>query len=534
MLFAILCCSALALPAGASAAFAPLSTYGATGTSGSAAGQLDNPGQVAIDNAGDLFVADVSNNRIAQFSASGAFVRAWGFGVDTGAAAFEVCTATSGCQAGLQGGEAGQLSSPFGIVLAGGNLFIAEEGGDRVSEFTTSGAFVRAFGFGVDTNAAVLEICTAASGCQSGNQSDAAGGFAFPSGITTDGAGNLYIAGGNNNRVDQFTTGGAFVRAFGYGVDTGAAGLEVCTATSTCQGGISGSAAGQFNGFRELAADGAGNLFVAHENSDRIDHFTTAGAFVRAWGFGVDTGLAFFEVCTTASGCEAGEAGSAAGQLDSPTGIAVDGGNVYVAEQSNNRASQFTTAGAFVRAWGFGVDTATSAFELCTAATTCQAGIDGTGAGQLSEPFAVGTDCRGAVYVVDDVNSNVQRFGEQGTPPPPCLQASVSTPSNEFSFGKLKLNKRKGIATLTVDVPGPGAVVLSGNGLVKQRPAAEAIASKAVGAAGKMKLLVKPKGKKKRKLSETGKVKVKAKVTYTPIGGAPNTESKRIKLKKDL
>ena len=58
------------------------------------------------------------------------------------------------------------------------------------------------------------------------------------------------------------------------------------------------------------------------------------------------------------------------------------------------------------------------------------------------------------------------------------------------------------------------------------------MASKAVNAAGKVKLLVKSKGKKKRQLSRTGKVKVVAKVTYTPTGGAANTKTRRIKLVK--
>jgi hypothetical protein len=105
-----------------------------------------------------------------------------------------------------------------------------------------------------------------------------------------------------------------------------------------------------------------------------------------------------------------------------------------------------------------------------------------------------------------------------------------------FSFAKLKRNKKRGTATLTVEVPGPGTLALIGKGLVKQRPGpvsrAPRVLAKAVSAAGKVKLKIKAKGKKKAKLNETGKVKVKAKVTFTPTGGAPNTKSKRIKLVK--
>jgi hypothetical protein len=111
-------------------------------------------------------------------------------------------------------------------------------------------------------------------------------------------------------------------------------------------------------------------------------------------------------------------------------------------------------------------------------------------------------------------------------------------PVNTFSFGKVKRNKDRGTAILTVAVPGPGALVLTGNGLVKQRPSgasgvARAVA-KVVSAAGEVKLRIKSKGKKKRKLIRTGKVKVKANVTFTPTGGKANSEAKQIKLVKPL
>jgi hypothetical protein len=53
-----------------------------------------------------------------------------------------------------------------------------------------------------------------------------------------------------------------------------------------------------------------------------------------------------------------------------------------------------------------------------------------------------------------------------------------------------------------------------------------------VGTAGKVKLLIKSKGKKRRKLNRTGKVKVKAQVTYTPTGAIPNTQSRKVRLVK--
>jgi hypothetical protein len=110
--------------------------------------------------------------------------------------------------------------------------------------------------------------------------------------------------------------------------------------------------------------------------------------------------------------------------------------------------------------------------------------------------------------------------------------ADVSTcHSNAFTFAGLKRNKKKGTATLNVNVPEPGELIGSGNGA--KVSAAGATTSKAV-TPGTAQLLIKAKGKKKRKLNETGKVKLSLAVTYTPTRGKLNTQSIKVKLKKKL
>jgi hypothetical protein len=107
--------------------------------------------------------------------------------------------------------------------------------------------------------------------------------------------------------------------------------------------------------------------------------------------------------------------------------------------------------------------------------------------------------------------------------------APAAAPSNEFSFGKLKRNTRKGTAKLTVEVPGPGELELAKTGKLKG-------AAKRAEAAGGVRLKVAPRGKARRKLSQAGaakprvRVKVTATVTYAPAGGVPNTESKKLTL----
>jgi hypothetical protein len=102
-------------------------------------------------------------------------------------------------------------------------------------------------------------------------------------------------------------------------------------------------------------------------------------------------------------------------------------------------------------------------------------------------------------------------------------------PSNQFSFRALKRNKRRGTATLTVEVPGPGSLELAGKGIRAQDSAVSGSGSPL-----RPKLRIRATGAKKRKLNETGSVQVKANVTYTPTGGNARKKSKRIKLIKRL
>jgi hypothetical protein len=109
-----------------------------------------------------------------------------------------------------------------------------------------------------------------------------------------------------------------------------------------------------------------------------------------------------------------------------------------------------------------------------------------------------------------------------------ALNADID-PTSSFSVEAITRNKRKGTATLTVTVPNPGELTGAGKGV---KVASAAIAGKEVRKPGSVKLLIKAKGRKKRKLNSTGKVKVKPTIIYTPMGGDPATTSVKVKLKK--
>jgi hypothetical protein len=114
-----------------------------------------------------------------------------------------------------------------------------------------------------------------------------------------------------------------------------------------------------------------------------------------------------------------GSAGSGAGQVSSPSGVAINATthDVYVADTANLRVDQFSSAGLFIRAWGWGVADGLPSFETCT--LTCQAGISGTGAGQFTTPTFIAIDntagaSAGDVYVGDTTTNQVQKFSVTG------------------------------------------------------------------------------------------------------------------------
>jgi DNA-binding beta-propeller fold protein YncE len=284
-----------------------------------------------------------------------------------------------------------------------------------------------------------------------------------------------------------------------------------------------------------VAVDAAGNFYEA-EQGGRVQKFTSTGGFVNQWVASNPTGIAvsgttvyvvnynsdtgqIFDADGNTLGAFGGT-GTGGGQFSQPWHLAADGGRLYVTDRSNSRVQILDAAGSFIQALGWGVSSGAAAFEVCTA--NCLAGIFGNGDGQFGSPGGAGVDCRGNLYVVDQAYGLVQKFGEPGTRNPPC-------PSNEFSFGKVKKNKRKGTASLTVVVPGPGQLALTGKGLKRSGAGA---ARERASAAGSVKLRIKAKGKKGRKLTRTGRVKVQPKVTYTPTNGDPNTKSRRLKLVK--
>jgi len=236
------------------------------------------------------------------------------------------------------------------------------------------------------------------------------GEFNYPFSVATDPAGNVYVADYQNNRIQKFDGMGTYL----------------------AQWGSYGSGDLQFISPTGVTTDAAGNVYVIDSNF-RIAKFTGSGALIEMWGWGVATGAAALERCT--SGCQRGIPGHGDGQLSASYDLAVDaGGNVYVADQgysNDSRIQKLSSSGTYLAQWGVpgilyavGADGAGNVYattynsvekytdtgtHLLTLATS------GTGDGQVRVPYGVTTDADGNVYVADTYNHRVQKFSSAGT-----------------------------------------------------------------------------------------------------------------------
>jgi hypothetical protein len=264
---------------------------------------------------------------------------------------------------GPSGSAGAQFGSPRGIAVSesgagaadAGDIYVAEPSNRRVQVLDSEGNFKRVWGGNVISLEApgdlgnTAEICIVAADCQIGAAGGIAGGFFDnPQGVALNQTtGDVYVTERGNRRVQQFDAAGNFIRAFGK--DVGGVGVDVCTSAASCQTGTNGTGAGQFATATNTNGEGIAvspvaphDVFVADVTNRRINQYEADGDFIRAWGYGVDTGAAQFQVCTAASTCQAGNAaGTANGQLsnNNPLSLTIDSQNVVYATDTSSGTS---------------------------------------------------------------------------------------------------------------------------------------------------------------------------------------------------
>ena len=258
--------------------------------------RITEPSGVALDSAGDLYIADAGNNRIRKVDSTGTITTIAG----TGERYF-----------GGDGGPANQawLSKPSGVAVdGGGNLYIADTGNNRIRK--------------VDSTGTITTIAGTRGGRIDGDGGPAVqAGLYSPMRVAVDGGGNLYIADIGNNRIRKVDSTGTITTVAG----TGESGF----------GGDGGPAnqARLYNPWG-VAVDGGGNLYIADNRNNRIRKVDSTGTITTVAG----TGERYF-------GGDGGPANQA--WLSKPSGVAVDGGgNLYIADTGNNRIRRLTPSGS--------------------------------------------------------------------------------------------------------------------------------------------------------------------------------------------
>jgi len=312
---------------------------------------LSTPGDVALDSNDDLLIADTSNQRIRRVDAATGIIRS---------------VAGSGSGGIPSDGSPAldtHLEIPLGVAVdAAGNLFLADEGSDRVrrvdavTQLVTTVAGNGSAGFDGDDGPA-----TAASLYQ-------------PADLALDANEDLFIADRGNNRIRRVdATSGVITTVAGNG--------------SSEFGGDGGPArdAG-LNQPSGIAFDARGNLVIAdrlHHRIRRVDAVTgiiTTIAGDGRWGFGGDCGPA-----TSA-------------QLSEPSSVALDAaGNLFIADRGNDRIRRVDTATGIITTFagdgvfGFGGDGG-----LATSAS-------------FRRPGGIALDAAGRLLIADSLNDRIRR-----------------------------------------------------------------------------------------------------------------------------
>jgi DNA-binding beta-propeller fold protein YncE len=195
------------------------------------------------------------------------------------------------------GQGAGQCGNPIGIAVnqSTGDFYVTDPNNRRISQFDEDGDFLRAFGWGVDTGAEELQVCTTT--CRQGNFGAGSGQFSFElRSVAVDNDplsashGDVYVADSGNARVEKFGEAGNFLLTFGKEVNKTAVAesrpaseQDVCPAPGhpgdVCGAGVEGNTPGQLGNFHApLAVDGSGDVWVG--DTERVEEFSEAGAFL--------------------------------------------------------------------------------------------------------------------------------------------------------------------------------------------------------------------------------------------------------------
>ena len=286
---------------------------GYSGDGGAAtSAEIMNPAGVAVDSAGNLYIADASNYRIRKVAANGV-----------------ISTVAGNGNPGYSG-DGGPATSatmmhPAAVAVdVAGNLYIADSGNSSIRKVAVSDTISTVAGGGI------AGYSGGSSGGYSGDGGPATdASLDYPSGVATDLAGNLYIADTYNQRIRKVAVDGTISLVAGNG-----------------NAGYSGDGAAASNATLYYPAgvtvDSAGALYIADSANHRVRKVAASGVISTVAGNG--------------SPGYSGDGGPATmAMLMHPAGVAVDAaGNLYIADSSNNRVREVAADGTISTVAGDG------------------------------------------------------------------------------------------------------------------------------------------------------------------------------------
>ncbi|GIG53007.1 hypothetical protein Dsi01nite_110480 [Dactylosporangium siamense] len=354
----------LPLPVSGAAGSDPITQF-ATG--------FNTPNGVAVDSAGNVYVADMFNHQVVRVTQAGVSTVIVGTGV-----AGSTFTGT---------GSTTKVNRPTAVAVdAADNVYVADYMNSKVLKVTPAGAVTVVAGTGTMGSTTPGQPATSAD-------------LNLPNALAVDGSGNLYIGDYGNNQVYR-VSGGTLTLAAGNGAFTPAV---PGTATASPLQGIYG-----------LAVDGDGNFYIGDQSGAVVEKVTNptsigGGVLSIVAGTGV-TGSTSTGTATTS-------------KLNYPQGLAVDAdGNLYIADTGNQVIRKVTPGGAI----------STVAGQMGADAAPTYGGA--ASASNLNYPYAVAADPNGVIYIADGTNNTVDRVGSATPSAPRQVTATPGGESAVVSF----------------------------------------------------------------------------------------------------
>jgi trimeric autotransporter adhesin len=338
-----------------------ITTIAGNGTNGylgdghaATAAELAWPTGIAVDAAGNVYVADMGNNVIRKISTSGIITTVAGNGYGEGTSHGALGFGTGGYLGDGAAATAAELSNPNGVAVdAAGNLYIADYGNNVIRKVNTAGIISTFAGGGSITI--------------NGNPATTASLF-VPTDVAVDAAGNVYIADGNNLVEKVNTAGNIFIVAGG-----GSPGDGIPATNSMVDP-------------TDIVVDAAGNLYITEGTGPDVRKVNTSGIISTIAG-----------VNGTYSYSGDGGPATAATFADGNLGIAVNtAGDVFISDVNNERIREINTLGIINTVVGTGVQ-----------------GYFGDGGpatlAKMVAPQGIAIDAAGNMYIADFGNNVIRK-----------------------------------------------------------------------------------------------------------------------------